>query len=333
MKTTLHLHVGLPKCGSSTLQEFLIENQAALLDVGFNYPRLVDKAIGNLTPFLMSVRAAYSQDRTVFKHNNPEFDPSRANANLLEAIRSNQSPNMILSSEGVSGQARVSDFKFLYSPFDKVIVHIFFRPPISWVMSHYTQGVKTGKYDSDFESFLKSPIFHSKVSSVLNYANHLDFWTNLFGTDSVKSYFLARNWPSPVDQFLRGIGSEIKVLEKSSGAKNSSPSVFQTCALASTKRTSQTEFLRVSRAVRAVAAKFDSFEGYSFLSKESGDLIEAELKPEMSKFLTLQNGISYSDLFPAQPTDVRKIGFDEIRSSESYIKLRNRLAKRGITIF
>jgi len=326
---TLHLHAGLPKCGSSTLQAFLLQARAALLAAGYDYPPLVDKAIGNLTPFLMSLRS----DRAVFVHNNPDFDRTKAQTSLRVALATSEAPNMILSSEGLTAEIKRRNLNFLWDGFDRVVVHLFIRPRASMFASHYTQTVKSGKNTTEIEGFLSSAPFAEHVSKTMNFSEHAQFWDNLIGVDNIRFHFLSQGNVGPVEQFLAELGLAEVIPVESPANYNISPSAFVTCVLASVERGDQQEFLKFSRRVRRMAAKVDPFPSRGLLTDALVAQINRHYAKDTAKLLAVQDKITRVDLEPNLSEKTHDaVTFAEIRATEAYGQLREELARIDVRL-
>ncbi len=326
----MHLHVGLPKCGSSALQGFLRLHRATLLEHGIDYLSTIDRPIGNLTPFLMSL----STNQTIFKHSNPDFDLDTAGTTLRTALTESTSPQVILSGEGLNAAAQRVDLSFLWDGFDQVVVHLFLRPRVSWIASHYTQAVKTGKYTIDFPGFLASKTFEKNISKVMNFADHGSFWVNQLGRENVRFYFLGQGHGNTVEQFMEALELTGKVsLNMPKKNINASPSAFATCALASVQRPDQKTFLETSRQVRRVAARYDPFPKRGLVSPEMAHRITERYAQDTQRFLAMQTGITQADLEPDFSEVTRDaVSFDEIRATDAFSQLRDALLKRNIIL-
>jgi len=321
--------VGLPKCGSSTLQAFLLQARVALLATGYDYPPLVEKAIGNLTPFLMSLRS----NRTVFVHNNPDFNRTKAQTSLRAALATSEAPNMILSSEGLTSEIKCRNLNFLWDGFDRVVVHLFFRPRASMFASHYTQTVKTGKHTTDIDGFLASTTFTERVSETMNFSEHAQLWANLVGADNIRFHFLGKGHAGPVEQFLAALGLAEVIPAEISADSNISPSAFVTCVLASVERGDQQEFLKFSRRIRYMAAKVDPFPRRGLLTDALVAQINRHYAKDTAKLLGVQDKITREDLEPdlsAKTLDA--VTFAEIRTTEAYGQLREELARIDVRL-
>lgn len=329
MLRTIHLHVGLPKCGSSALQTFLALRRVTLLEHGIDYLSTIDKPTGNLKPFLKSI----SKNQTIFRHSNPGFDLGAAEATLRAALAESTAPQVILSGEGLNAAAQRTDLSFLWSGFDRVLVHLFLRPRVPWIASHYTQAVKTGKYTVDLPGFLASKTFDKDISKVMNFANHGTFWADQVGRENVRFYFLGQGHRNTVEHFVEMLDLTGKVSLDMAKNINASPSAFATCALASVQRPSQDDFLEVGRRVRRAAEKYDPFPKRGLITPEMICQITDRYAQDTQRFLEMQTEITRADLEPDFSETTRDVvSFDEIRATDAYSRLRNALSKQNIIL-
>ena len=109
---TLHLHIGWPKCGSSSLQWILGKNQDLLLKQGFYYPLVPGKGInfGNGKPLLRdNFRSETKKKGSRFFQRHPDIvnisdRPEYFRKNYLNT----EAENLVISAEGLyRGSAQV----------------------------------------------------------------------------------------------------------------------------------------------------------------------------------------------------------------------------------
>ncbi len=331
MGQTLHLHVGLPKCGSSSLQSFLCNNRARLLDRGFDYLDVSDSSTGNLTPYIKGLSGRGGD--VVFRHFNAGYSTETAAVDLIAALEACTVPNVILSAESVAKRRQTHDFRELTDRFETVKVHIAFRPRVEWVVSHYAQGVKTGKYSTSLEDFLNSPRFRDHVVPMLTFSDHFEYWRNRVGADNLHVHFAGARFPSMVDQFLTALGTDLKAAETPGSRRNQSPSAFVLSALVSVRRKNRMGFLDTQKKVIRLATKLDPRPGASLLTREAEQFITPHFAEDTRKFLTLRSQIGTDDLWPdysSRQDDA--VTFDQMVRTPAYRRLVRRLAKKDIVL-
>lgn len=328
---TLHLHVGLPKCGSSTLQRFLLEQRAALQAVGVDYPAVSERSFGNLTPFLMTSAA---RPNPVFAHYNKGVTAESAEAALRAALAASTAPAAVLSAEGLMMELGRRDLSWLWAGFGRVTAHLFLRPRAPWILSNYVQGVKSGRYREDLREMLTPGTgqMWTIAASVMALSAHMRSLEQLFGTGSVRLHFLSPRFGGPVEQFLTALGLDPQLGGTPPETQNASLSAFVTCALAglpSDRRSG--EFLDDSRRVARIAARFDPFPDRGLLDGTMAAAIAAHFAQDTAAFLAMQDRITRADLEPdLSERTARAVGFAEIRATPAWSAMRAELARRGL---
>ena len=194
-------HVGLTKCASSTIQKFFASNRQALLDLSIDYP-----TIGLLN----------NTHRSFFYElkGSKEFDPSLGTlAELASYWRSAPSSTMVLSAEifeRLDSQEKIDEMRACLTgarPQEPVIVILITRPVGDRIVSTYSQNVKTGFHDFDFDTF-----FETRITRRLSYFDIAARWASSFGWDNLHVRPLV---PSElvngdiIDDFLSIIGVDL----------------------------------------------------------------------------------------------------------------------------
>ena len=205
----LHLHVGFPKCASSYLQLFCLENADRLRELGFIYPEVFTRRNGNATPLAMSL-----MDRV------PEFYARRAKdyTDVLEFDKlmheqylkhQDGKSSLLLSSEGFLkfGPEFVQEKFSKY--FDKIHIYIVVRPQVSWVESHYTQRTHTGLYKGTITDFIDKELIENPMYRVLLLDRLYEEWVSVFTKHHVHFLYVSRNSPPIEEQFLNALSIEI----------------------------------------------------------------------------------------------------------------------------
>lgn len=331
MGKTLHLHVGLPKCGSSSLQAYLIRLRPKLLDQGYDYLDISDSSTGNLTPSVKSLSPGGGD--IVFRHFNSGRSTENASDELFAAIDASPAPNLILSAESVAKRRRTHDFREITDRFETVQVHLALRPRVEWVVSHYAQGIKTGKYRGPLETFLQSPRFQDHVVPMLTFADHFSYWQDRVGPEYLHLHFAGSRFPSMVDQFLSAIGLQSKQEMEPAGRRNQSPSAFVLSALATVRRQNRAQFLKVQKKIIRLAERLDPSPEASLLTWDVERFIRPKFEDDSQAFLAIQDRISAEDLWPDySERQEMATRFDDVVQGKPYQKLSKRLATKGIDL-
>ncbi|MEL7299135.1 MAG: hypothetical protein AAFM92_02015 [Pseudomonadota bacterium] len=331
MGQTLHLHVGLPKCGSSTLQAVLKANRSRLLEQGFDYVRVSDRGFGNLTPYMKSLSGGGGN--VAFQHFSSEVPLDTARENLFAAIDASCAPNIILSAEGASHQRRINEYRELTDRFESVKLHIVFRPWVEWVVSHYAQGVKTGKYRSSLETFLRSDWFAHHVVSNLRFAEHVDYWSERLGGENVHVHFVGARFASVVDQFLNAVGVALTEAERTVPRRNQSPSAFVLTALVAAQTTNRRAFLKAQKRIVKVATNLDPRPDASLLTRDIEAMITPFFEGHAKAFLAQQTAIAAEDLWPDYSDRHSKATtYDDMVATNEFGRVMRKLDRRGIVV-
>lgn len=162
--TTLYLHIGQHKTGTTTIQHFCIANKHVLNTLGYDY----DGPLGHHHKFA----AELLQDKT-----------SLLDDYLLRMSKS-QIQNHIISSEEFS-KCSVHQIKMLGKSILKVGIDfkiiIYIRKQDKAIESIYTQMLKTGKIRISIHEFIRV----NKLKR-LHYGSFIDQWTNELGIERIK---------------------------------------------------------------------------------------------------------------------------------------------------
>lgn len=335
---TLHLHVGLPKCGSSSLQSFLRKHQATLADLGFDYPALAADDIGNLTPFLM---AASGSPRKTFLNRYQDFEADQASAALHAALAASTAPNMILSAEGAMMALTRQSVQPFWQGFDRVVPHLFLRPRALWIASYYAQNVRAGRFRRPLR---QPPTPESKggkanrriwqnLAAVMNLSGHMQLLEALFGPGSVRLHFLGQGFGDPVTQFLTALDLQDRIdIGPQPGMRNTSPSAFALCALAALPDDGTDDF-KCRLLVSKIAAELDPFPERGLLDAETVAQIRDFFAEDTRAFLALQGQITRDDLEPDLSARTKNaVSFAEIRRTPEWGRLCSQLAAKGIDL-
>lgn len=330
MGKSLHLHVGLPKCGSSSLQAVLRQRNAELNAAGFDYPNDPNGPLPNIRSYLLGITGRSGDP--VFRHNNPDVRLDRAVDDLWAAVDATEAENIIFSAEELHRYRDTSVIDSLTSRFDRTHVHIVLRPKVDWIISNYAQGTKTGRYDVTLEEYLDESRFTKEILPRVSYADHVAFWQNRFGRDNTSIHFVARGFPSIVDQFFAAVGLDLSEPE-SSTRRNLSPSAFQLSAFIAANTVPQPEFLKNRKHVERLAKNLDPKPGAGFLTADLDAQILPFLLEDTEALLKLQDRVTYDDLHPDNSAKhERAVTFREMVQSEAFATLSDKLRRKGIAL-
>lgn len=161
----LIIHIGRHKSGTSSLQRFLVDNAAVLLEHGWYYP-----SHGRGRRIAHHNLATYFNPRQIDRLSKSEQRELSNEVNLFREEVSAR-PKVILSSENfqnVDPDNLVQEFSDT-----QLTIVVYLREIISYFLSAYSQAIKANKLTLDQTQFLKKR-FRA------NYFSHLSRWKKAF---------------------------------------------------------------------------------------------------------------------------------------------------------
>ena len=184
---TLYLHIGIPKTGTTSIQNFLFANRDRLDAHGFHWPQ-------SMTSRNHRVLCVYSLDDTVVDNTRKaaqittpekvqafraEFAPRfRADALTWPADRS-----VVLTSEQLFRVTRPSEFErlrdLLQASGRRIVVGVYLRRQDLYFTSEYSQVIKGGT-DAEFV-----PPSNMAEQKIYNYATFLKRWAAAFDRENI----------------------------------------------------------------------------------------------------------------------------------------------------
>ena len=181
----IYLHVGLGKCGSSTIQHTASYQAEALRAAGVNYPALVGHLPEQHKPLA---------DFLLARLKRPGLDMPAPISAFHGELSANPNQDFLLSSEYFLGrsQARASAManglrEFLGEA--PVLVLIYIREYPAWVESLYAQRTKRGENTDDMDAFIRNRDIVNAISMV----TALRAWMQVFGADNIRLRSLSRS--------------------------------------------------------------------------------------------------------------------------------------------
>jgi len=180
--TTVYLHIGTQKTGTTFIQNFLLKNREQLLDKGFLFPLSgIPKGQG-----VIGSSCRYSQHNLVWELNkdkNKAYDPRHGGwEEVHREIDFIQPGNVILSSElfyeaklNYDQLSIIKDYLFSY----KVKIIVYLRRQDDYFKSWYCQAIKAGVCGDDISQFI------SQLKSYGDYYKMIDLWQELFGKENI----------------------------------------------------------------------------------------------------------------------------------------------------
>lgn len=197
--TTIYLHIGLPKTGTSSIQTFLLDNREILLDKGFLYP-LAGRP--ETCPF-PQIRVGHHS----LAHELTKAKTDLANSPIWEEVQQEikrlGSEKVIISAEYftlILEEDKISRLRKYLSDYKTKIV-IYLRRQDDYLTSLYCEQVKMGSESSTIQEFIKQNKAYG------DYYNLLQMWHKLFGYDNliIKVYEKSQFKNGLINDFLNSI--------------------------------------------------------------------------------------------------------------------------------
>jgi hypothetical protein len=149
MKTTVHIHVGMHKTGTTSIQATLFRNRRTLLREDVNYLAVSENHSTTLFPLLTAHPHRYRPNvRAGF---DTEEKAARRNAAIDKAFRReltrNRASHFVISGEDLFalGPAALKKLKLVLEPYaDEIRIIVYVREPYSSINSAFQQRVRNG---------------------------------------------------------------------------------------------------------------------------------------------------------------------------------------------
>lgn len=206
MKTTIYLHIGMNKTGSSAIQRFFSTNRQLLAHRGVLYPRA--GCVGG-AHYGLSDALGFIQKRDGASGRHIENLDEMAESIFVE-INSSKPSEVFLSSENFVLPKSVDKVREFFSGYNlKILVYL--RRHDMWWPSSYNQAVRTVENPPWGRGFL--PYFNylsKKRPDIGDYRILLHNWALSFGKNNiiVRPYELQQNQPTLISDVLRSIGRD-----------------------------------------------------------------------------------------------------------------------------
>lgn len=203
---TCYLHIGAPKCASTSIQRSFQSSRAWLAEEGLLYSRSDNArhdflvSVHHENPVELKVHSRFGLDRDAVR------DLARQQQDAFEAlVASHPGADAFLSTELLFEQAPKMDLggmkQYLHQHFDKVVVVALIRDPLAWVNSSAQETVKSGS--STLEAVVDDP--------VLPRFETIERYRDTFGTEALRVHpleTLSDGAPSLVSGFANWLFGE-----------------------------------------------------------------------------------------------------------------------------
>lgn len=230
------VHIGMPKTGTSTIQEWLVLNKDALSDQGFFYDRMsnLPKGVGAQIELVVCMISAWRNKAKVppfaswILNLKTEEDVSKFVAEyekrLTDTLSQQSAHTCIISAENISMVTKdpenISDGDaWLRRHFDDVRYLVYLRRQEDWLLSSYAQSLKGGDALT-LDQFLASPPTRP------DWFKFAQTWVDAVGRDRLIIKIMDEHSPHKqdlVEGFAQGLGVDASKCQKVP-SKNQTPS-------------------------------------------------------------------------------------------------------------
>lgn len=309
VKPHLHLHVGLGKCASTSLQAFLATHRDVLRARGLDYPDLGTGLAGNMTAYALSQRPPEA------RWGARQFDFDTARERLNAALERSPCPNVLLSSEALTHPEHMLDLGWLYDAFRSVTVHLILRPRAAWLVAVYAQMVRAAGLHTDLNAFLDSTL----VREGAQFARILQFWRASAGQDAVTLHMLRPQDLPIIDRVLHSIVPGVDLPDGAARRQNVTPSAFVIVAQAYAHQCALAGASPGPDNVAAMAARFDPNPSLSLLSTEVVRRIDAQFATDTTRFVDMQDVVTRADIEMTQGQTLPSgVTFDQVLAMPAF---------------
>ena len=191
------IHIGLAKSGSTTIQNFLSANEAALREASIDYPKIGRQKLVDHHNFASELRGAEN------------FSPELGTlSELADHWRATPHDIMIISSEifELSKPRAIEKLRrTLTIEKQSFRIVLVVRDPIQLLPSSYAQKVRYGRKTHDFDAFFDERMETARV----DYFDTAKRWADVFGWENLRIRLLDSNFlvnGDLIDDFLTTAG-------------------------------------------------------------------------------------------------------------------------------
>jgi len=183
--TTVYLHIGTPKTGTTFLQNFLFDNRDKLLEKGYLYPI----AGTNLSSQSLLTRCSHRQLVMLLLKQGNWAENLGIWEDLKSEIKTVKPQNVIISAEGFTGRPGahnpdvIAQIKKMLENYETKIV-VYLRRQDKFFSSYYCQRIRLpGSINAAVKADIKEFILEWKYQA--DYYSVLEPWKNLFGIENI----------------------------------------------------------------------------------------------------------------------------------------------------
>ncbi|MEO7026938.1 MAG: hypothetical protein ABI056_05225 [Caulobacteraceae bacterium] len=177
------IHIGMPKAGSTTLQQFLKANDEALREMSIDYPRA-----GREHPTHNLNHRNFANG--ILERNRRILERSGSLDDIVRYLGDNEYASTILSSEELfrAGEPAIRRAQALLAPIGREIrIILIIRDPRERLPSAYAQRVRFGVSADDFDTFFKFRAVNDEVDQF----KVAERWAKVFGWPAIRVRLLS----------------------------------------------------------------------------------------------------------------------------------------------
>ena len=288
---SLILHIGMPKTGSTVLQNFLFYNRERLQQQKVLYPNK-DLHIHQHTGLVKSIGAPLF-DWAHFNQHIPQFDPATYLNEIIKQCRTQRCRDVILSSEffwaAPAMQASSAEYhrpstenfssikQFLtacrefFSVFSKVTIVVYLRRQDYWIDSFFNHQVKEGFGIPSTDDLL------GEAKNYLLYHKNCEILAEVFGRENlvIRNYENLLHGDITAD-FLETVGLQANLLEQAPKTQHTVNSKISRTSAGIMKKAAALEFDREALTLFREVLQEVSFRARSEKRKQEHTLFDPE---------------------------------------------------------
>ncbi|MDP2901793.1 MAG: hypothetical protein Q8N96_01595 [Methylovulum sp.] len=212
MTKTIFLHIGIPKTGTSSIQNFFYQKREELKSHGLLYPITASSGLGT-EHYLLSDALGFGKKHRVNEREKELSDMARS---LEKEIKKSSAHSVLFSSECFYIPNDIEPVKAFFSDYEVCIV-VYLRRHDTWWPSAYSQTVKT----------VKSPPWNRSIEAYINFSKNrpqrpsyrtlVDRWAKVFGKENmiIRPYEGQQNQPDLIADILTAINFQSAIPLKS----------------------------------------------------------------------------------------------------------------------
>lgn len=185
---TIYLHIGSPKTGTTSFQNFCAARREQLLGSGILYPLALGKIAHTGAPlYAADFSDGFSAKRLKVLTSESALEKYRETIrkNLYDEVTRSGSPHLLVSSEhlyvSVVEEREIARLRDLFLPLQQDLkILVYLRRRDDFALSLYAEAVRMG-YAGSLDEYMR----HQRTVRMLDYSTILRRWANVFGKPNV----------------------------------------------------------------------------------------------------------------------------------------------------